>query len=477
MEAIRRIAIPARVTKLGNVGFGAFSRMFALGSQFVVLVLLGKLMPKSDFGDFMIVYALTRVIATGLGTGLATLLVYHISRDASEGAEFALHRSVTALGLAVSGAAAAMMVVFAPQIALWFGKPTLTFWVRDLAPFALFYTLLTISSGALDGRGKITRSIVFSEFIPNLIRLLALPPLLLLGLGNHAVAIVMIVSVLLPWIGIAYTLVRHIEAGFARLTAWDLQYSGKLTLHSFAAMQVQGIDMLTVGWLFPSTVAADYAIASRVAALIPFFQQIIVKGFMSKAGNALHSRNHTALQAEIDRSRFSSANLVTLTAISALAGYPVLLLLMGHFASSLPLLAALAISPVVRAYFPGADALLRVAGFANYSLAIMLTSGAFVVLFPILFDQWLGIYAIALGMFASAILLNPLISLYIRAKLDVDLMPATVWPPIAIAMVGTVICLIGNGDLFFWSAGVAVLGASLIPVYLENHRKRNLRRE
>ncbi|NKJ02905.1 oligosaccharide flippase family protein [Novosphingobium sp. SG707] len=450
----------------GNVGFGAFSRAFSLGSQFIVLILLGKLLPKAEFGNFMIIFALTRILSQGMGTGLATLLVYHISRNASAEREHGLFRSVALLGLVINGVLAAAMMLFAATIASWFGKPDLAFWITGLAPFTLISTLLAISVGTFEGRGRITASILVTEFFPNLIRLILLPTLLLLHFGNMAVVIVMTASVALPMIVVARALFSHAEAGFARLTSWDLHYSWKLTLHSFAAMQAQGVDMLVVGWLFSSTVAADYAIASRVAALIPFFQQIIVKTFMTRSGRAIHDKDDAALQAEIERSRSACVVLVTLTAVAALIAYPLLLAWMSNFGGSLGLMAAMVVSPLVRAYFPGADALLRIAGLATASLTIMLISCSFVILFPVVLHPWTGIYAMPLGMFASAIILNPISAHYIRRRLHVQLATPTIWVPIAIGLTGAVICLISRGNLASWFVGVLVVLISLIPTLL-----------
>lgn len=458
--------------RIGNVGFGAFSRLFALGSQFVVLILLGKLLAKSDFGDFMIVFALTRVLSTGLGTGLATLLVYHIARDATEDREVSLHRTVVCVGMLLAGVIALAMVMFSNVLACWFDKPTLAPWITWMAPFMVFSTLLTISAGALDGRGRITRSIFAVEFVPNLVRLVVLPPLLLLQSGHFAIAAVMTVSVVVPWLGIASKLVTRPSAGFAPLTGWDLQYIGKLTLHSFGAMQMQGIDMLVVGWLFTSDAAADYAIASRVAALIPFFQSIIVKTFMTRAGSAIHRGDHMALQLEIDRSRAVSTILVTLTAVVALGAYPAFLLLMGKFDGSLPLMAALAISSVVRSYYAGADALLRIAGLVNASLAIMMGSLTFLVFVPVLFGHWLGVYSLPLGMFAAAVSLNPISSWYVLQRLRVRMAPSLIWVSISVAVIGLAISIAGGQNLVLWFAGVGVLASSLIPTLLQYRKLR-----
>lgn len=460
------------LSRFRTLGMGTFSRVFALISQFVILIVLGKLLEKSAFGDFMTVFALTRVLASGLGTGPATLLVYHVSRNANQKTEDQLHRSATLLGAIPAALVTIVMLVFSAQIAGWFEKPSLAFWIWWMAPFAFFSTLLTISAGVFDGRGRIPRSILVTEFLPNLIRLTLLPPFLLLHGGNIAVAVIMILSVTIPWLFAGATLLRCVAAGFAPLTRWDVQYSSKLTLHAFAALQMQGVDMLVVGSMFSSETAADYAIASRIAALIPFFQQIIVKTLMARSGRAIHDGDHAALQAEVDRSRISVNVLVTLTAVSALLAYPILLSFMNDFSGSMALLAALAISQIVRTHWVGADALLRIAGLAGISLAIMLASGAFIVVFPLLFSKWLGIYSLPLGMFASAMILNPISSTYIYRRLGVRLSEPAIWLPILLAMIGAGICIASDNRLLPWLVGTAVILSSLAPVALKKFLPR-----
>jgi O-antigen/teichoic acid export membrane protein len=460
----RKLAVGRFSGKAKNLGFGAFSRITALGSQFVFLILLGKFLEKSTFGDFMIVFALVRVLSSGLGTGLATLIVYHISRSASVEREISLHRSILLLGLVISGLLSTGMAVFAQNIALLFGKPSLAPWLVEMAPFLLFSTLLTISIGALDGRGKITHSITALEFFPNILRLICVPLLIPLGLITEGLAPVMAVSVMLPWLYIAFPLLKKTNAGFAKLTAWDLQYSGKLTLHSFAAMQMQGIDMLVVGWLFPSSVAADYAIASRVAALIPFFQQIIVKTFMTKAGKAIHDQNLEGLQTEIDRSRLLSVILVTLTAIAAMICYPILTFFMNKFGGSIPILALLAAGAIYRSYFPGADALIRISGHANFSLSVMLASVATLIIIPLIAGGVIGVYSVALAMLLSGLILNPVMSHFIRNKIGVRVSDSSMLFPILLGLAGTGVATLSAGHMLIWAIGCSITLASLLAL-------------
>lgn len=451
---------------LGSVGFGAFSRTFALGSQFVVLMLLGKLLAKPDFGDFMVAFALTRVLSQGLGTGLATLLVYHVSREATPACEAALHRAAALLGGAITAVLALGLMLGATAVAGWMGKPSLAFWVRWMSPFMLFSTLLTIAAGALDGRGRITSSIMLVEFLPNLIRLLLLPALLLLGRGSWAVVGVMTVSIIVPWAWAARDLARYPQAGVARLSGWDLQYAGKLTVHSFAAMQVQGIDMLVVGWLFSSTSAADYAIASRVAALIPFFQQIIVRRCMTNAGRALHNGDMAAVQHEINTSRRLSVPLVGATAIAAMIAYPLLLAFLGSYQGSAPLLATLAAGAVYRSYFPGGDALIRVSGHADFSLRIMLTSVAVLLLLPLLTAPLLGTQAVAVSMLFSGIVLNPVMARFARRELGVTLIKRADALPMLIGAAGFALAGAAGPHLILWYGAALLVAVSIGVAYL-----------
>lgn len=453
-----------------GVEFGAMSRTFALGSQFVVLMLLGKLLPKAAFGDFMIAFALTRVLSQGLGTGLATLLVYHISRGADATREAALHRAAALLGGGVTLVLAAGLLLGADTVAGWMDKPSLAFWLRGMAPFMLFSTLLTIAAGAYDGRGRISMSILLVEFVPNLIRLLLLPALLLIGVGGAAVVGVMTVSVILPWLAAARDLARHREAGIARLTGWDLQYGGKLTIHSFAAMQVQGIDMLVVGWLFTSSAAADYAIASRVAALIPFFQQIVVRRCMTNAGRALHAGDTAALQREVDSARRLSVPLVGATAVAAMVAYPLLLAFLGGYQGSAALLAVLAAGAVYRSYFPGGDALIRVSGHADFSLRIMLTSAAVLLLLPWATASLLGTQAVAVSMLLSAIVLNPVMAHFVRRELNVALTRRIDLVPMAVAAAGFVLAVLAGARVVPWYGATVIVLGSVAAAYVLDKR-------
>src|SRR6202048_5339981 len=60
------------------VGSGA--RVFGLASQFVVLIILSRMLSKDGFGDLMTAFGFYRVGAAALRIGSSPGLLYHVSR-------------------------------------------------------------------------------------------------------------------------------------------------------------------------------------------------------------------------------------------------------------------------------------------------------------------------------------------------------------------------------------------------------------
>src|SRR5690242_4630289 len=73
---------------------GSGARVFGLVSQFVVLIILGRLLSKTDFGDLMTAFGFYRLAASALGVAGSLVLLYHVSRRPDDkSAEVRLHRS------------------------------------------------------------------------------------------------------------------------------------------------------------------------------------------------------------------------------------------------------------------------------------------------------------------------------------------------------------------------------------------------
>src|SRR5436190_17946160 len=95
-------------TYLAVLAAGSGVRLFGLASQFIVLIILNRMLSKDSFGDLMIAFGFYRVMATALGIGTSLVLIYHVSRHPNDRtAEIRLHRYSTVLS-AAAGALVAL---------------------------------------------------------------------------------------------------------------------------------------------------------------------------------------------------------------------------------------------------------------------------------------------------------------------------------------------------------------------------------
>ena len=396
------------------VGSGA--RVFGLASQFVVLIILSRMLSKGSFGDLMTAFGFYRIASAALGVGASLVLLYHVSRRPDDWtAEVRLHRYSAALSASIAAVIALIGFMLADPIAHALDKPGLAAWFRLLAPFAIFSTLLTTSTGALEGRSRISESIALAEVAPNAVRIVLLPAIAWLALPDAYVAHAMTLSVLIPWLWSGRRLWDRSVRGWRPWTAWDLSYCGKFVAATLFANQLGAVDILVAGILFPSEIVADYALAARIAALYSFFQLALLKRFAPRAARLIEAKDFAALRQEFTFCRKLIIGCGALTIAGILCVAPFLLPLFGNYAGAWTFLAWLAIPTFVQSFYDASDRLLIIAGQANIPLAA--TAASFVVLgvTPFLFAPLVGPTAIPAAMIVSKLLFNPLVAARVKA--------------------------------------------------------------
>ena len=400
------------------VGSGA--RMFGLASQFVVLVMLSRLLPKQSFGDLMTAFGFYRLSGAALGIGGSLVLLFHVSRQrADRPAEIRLQRFSALIGAIPSGAIALATVLAAQPIAAALGKPSLAVGLQQLAPFVVFTTLLTITTGALEGRSRVAESIFWGEVAPNGVRMVLLPLVALLHLPAVYVAHVLTLSVLLPWLWLARRMASRDVAGWQRWSRWDYSYGGKFVMATLFANQLGAADIVIASLLFSSTTVADYAVAARLAALFTFFELALLKRFAPRAGRLLELKDAAGLQREFEMCRRLAIGCVAITIAGVLILAPVLLPLLGNYMDARTPLIWLAIPSLIGAFYATSDRLLVIAGQANVALMVTASSFAVLITSPFGLAPWLGPVAIPAAMILSVVLFNPIVALRARQLIGV----------------------------------------------------------
>jgi O-antigen/teichoic acid export membrane protein len=391
------------------VGSGA--RVFGLASQFVVLIILGRMLSKDGFGDLMTAFGFYRIGAAALGVGSSLVLLYHVSRRPDDrAAEVRLHRYSAALSGAIATVIALAGFMLADPLAHALDKPGLAIWFQQLAPFAIFSTLLTTSTGALEGRSRISESIALAEVAPSAVRIVLLPAVAWFHLPDAYVAHAMTLSVLIPWLWSGRRLWDRSVRGWQPWTAWDLNYCGKFVAATLFANQLGAVDILVAGVLFPSGIVADYALAARIAALYSFFQLALLKRFAPRAARLIEAKDFAALRQEFVVCRKLIVGCGALTVAGILCVAPFALPLFGNYAGALPFLIWLAIPTFIQSFYDASDRTLIMAGQANVPLAVTAASFGMLLVAPLATASWLGPTAIPLAMMAAKLLFNPLVA-------------------------------------------------------------------
>jgi hypothetical protein len=295
----------------------------------------------------------------------------------------------------------------------------LEYWFRALAPLAVFGTLLIVATGALEGRSRVSDSILFGDVAPNALRVVGLAAIALFDLPVDSVAHVLTLSVAVPWLWVARRLWQPSISGVLRWSAWDYRYCGKFAISSLFAYQLNATDILVASALFSSDAVEDYVIAARIAAMFSFLQIVALKWFSPRAGSLLPSGDLGALRYEVDLCRALTISCCSLTIAGILCVSPLLLPLFGDYARSLNLVVWLAIPAFVQSFYTTSDRLLVISG--NAIVALVLTSSSFLtlIMLPIATAHRFGLTSIPLAMLLATVVLQPIVAVRVKAMFGI----------------------------------------------------------
>lgn len=404
------------VAYLTTVAVGSGARVFGLGSQFVVLIMLSRILPKDDFGDLMTAFGFYRLSAAALGVGISLVLLYHIARSPDDrAAEVMLHRYSAAVSTALAAGIALAGFLLAGPIAHTLHKPGLMAWLQQLAPFAIFSTLLTTSTGALEGRSRVSESIALGEVAPNAVRIALLPTVAWFHLPEAYVAHAITLSVFIPWLWSGRRLWDYSVTGWRPWSRWDLSYCGKFVAATLFGNQLGAVDVLVASVLFPSEIVADYALAARIAALYSFFQLVLLKRFSPRVAHLIEAKDLMAMEQEYVFCRRLLVGFGALTIAAILCVAPLLLPMFGEYAGMWRFLVWLAIPTFIQSFYEASDRLLTIAGQANVPLVLTAASFCVLVTMPFIVAPFIGRTAVVIAMIVSAFVFKPVAAARVKA--------------------------------------------------------------
>jgi len=456
MKNINKLYEKLNQIELKEPLINASIKALSIGSQFLLLILMAREIPKEEFGNAMLAFTIFRLMSLAIGSGMGSIVLYHVSKRIHDlTLDIRLTRSVTLFTILITIPLTFLFTNFSNEVAILFSKPSLAPWLFAMAPLVLFGSLIQITSNSLDARSKVTRSIIITEVVPNIIRLTGVIGMILLELPHISLSYIFWIASAIPWAVDALRLFDQSVRGFERLSFWDFKYAGWLTLYPLLGMQLQGIDMIIVGAFFSSNLVAEYSIASRIASLYPFLQQMVARVFVPRSGPLFQEREIGKINKELkvlrENSLATTSVMISILLISSL----IIFNYMPAYKEIYGLLIIFSIPPLVRCAFVGIDVTLRMEG-KGFTLTLISISILFIIATGTYFlHEKIGLYSLPVSMIISTISINTLIVL-IRKNNPIKIFDKSIASTITLSIFFILL------SFFYFSNFVSTINTSII---------------
>lgn len=362
---------------LRGTGASVASTVVQKGSGFASVWLLNRILSKGAYGDYEFAFTTIAILLLLGSGGFNHAVMYRLSRlDESEGKLVGREYAGIAMGwslLCCIGVVVGINVI-APYVIDTSGGQHILFWLSFLSVLIPLRAAKRVYKAWYQARQRIPEAMLFHNVLPAACKVLFLAGVWLTWPTPEAVVGAVLLSELGPlamWYARSPVNPLQFTQGLAW---WDVSYSLKLALTSGVSKTTKNADLLMVGLLAGSKATAEYAIASRLAALLMAAGHNILNTILRpRLGRLLGQKNMEGVERE-----YNQVRLISLCVALALgAGYAVagetLLGLFGAYQSAYPLLLILAAGYVVHVSFGMSGGYLNIAGYAGWTLATMLT--------------------------------------------------------------------------------------------------------
>lgn len=351
---------------------GGFARLLALASQFAALIVLNVILPQAAFGIFMVAYAFFRVAAISIGSGLGNFVLFHVSRaEGNEVRSSGVHLFALSVCVALTVALFGAIAWSGDAIRAVYQSEELVRWMIPFGPYLVCHSISLVSVGYFDGRGQISRSILMSDLSPNLMQISLF--LMIYWLNSDVVWIpaALAASYFLPWVYFSLPKVTSVRSALPKITWWDLRYSTSYSFTALVSQQINGLDLLIAGILFPPEQVAIYAICARISLLFPFFQVLLLRRYASVGGALLaQGLNRDFSRGLRKTKRIAIPSTYIILSVFILLS-PLIFNFMGLASDGVYILCCLALVYIVRANFSGVDVALKMLG--KHHIALLLS--------------------------------------------------------------------------------------------------------
>ena len=405
-----------------TIGLSLSSKAIFMVSSIGILWLLAHILPKDDFGLFMLAQVVI-MIASGLtSSGFQNLAMYKVTRLENKGGEAAqIGGTIAALGVISALFTAVAIYLLSDSLAKWFDKPDWMSWLKMFAfliPLEVVRVVLVFWHRAKFNMG---RGIFFLDAGPNLFRFVFLAVVYILALPDWAVigAYYAAATICIAWLFIGNGLVISLPSKL--FTRWDRDYCLKIALTRGINQPGRSLDIILVGFFLAAEILAEYTMAARLAIFLMIGKNAILPLLTPRMGRHFERNDLQAVVSEFTSARLIGVLIAVGGAIATLLFGEVVLNLLNDYGDAYPILIVLSAVMVVRAMGGASGEYLNMAGYAGWKLITTCFSiGTCLILSIILIDIY-GVMGAAYGLLISECLMHGFLYMVIRFKHGVSL--------------------------------------------------------
>jgi len=351
-------------------GSGFIAKILSMGAGIVTLWLLNQILEKADFGAYSFTMSIVGLVSILAAGGLDQSVLYRLSRvderpgklDGGDYISWVL-RVVVLTGFGTAAVLVAGGLVLASRSDL----PGLTLWFLILSVIAPLSSVGKVFASWNQAQLRVDRSLIVPR-LSEISRAAFLYAVLVVAPTPTGVALAVVGSMVVPLVAWLLLIPRDSYRPPRRLPRGDVAYGVKLLLTTVAERGVRNIDLIMVGILGSSVLAADYAVAARLVALTTLGHELLGAVLTPRMARFIETKDYSGLSAEYNLTRALALGVALAIASGFTAVGQQLVVVFGDYANAWPVLLILCAAYVVNVGSGSSGRYLNMAGYAEWNL-------------------------------------------------------------------------------------------------------------
>jgi O-antigen/teichoic acid export membrane protein len=456
----RLLNIPANSklsTYLKGSTAGLLAKALSVGSAFVNLWLLNRILSKDQFGSYAFSMTVVAIASLLFTLGQDRAIFYRLSGDKTDDEKIAgsalVYTTIRRILLANAVMLLMLLSIFSLDIG---GLRNHSYWLMGLSAIIPVSVVNQILISWYQSQHRFVECVLVPR-VEDISRSVLLTLVLLFWPGRTGTVWAIIVAGLLT-LFVWYLLIPPVNfKSKSALSSDDFFYGLKLMLTKVAHVGLEKVDILLLGFMTSKLIIAEYSVGSKIALFAFIGNELLGPIFTPRMRKYIVTQESSSLVREYKQTRLFSLIFTLAVSVFILFSGPTILNFFGDYQGSQSILLILISGGIINMGYGPSGRYLNMAGHVSISLVltILLLLGNAILcylLIPILF----GIGA-ALSTFFCLVLYNTAIAYFIWKKDRFPTIDACIMITVYLSCGGLILAALNLVDPTYVGLGIMLL--------------------